>query len=437
MTTRASGDSLKVLVVGGGGREHALIWKLRQSPRVREIVCAPGNAGIASIARCVDVNPDDSAKLLALALAENVDLTVVGPEGPLCAGIVDRFQDKGLRIFGPTAKAAMLEGSKVWAKRLMHQYRIPTATFRAFSNTRDARDYVRSVDLYPMVVKASGLASGKGVVVCPSEKEALATIQSFMEERRFGDAGSEIVIEEFLKGEEASILALTDGKTIAVLEPAQDYKQALTGDRGPNTGGMGAYSPAPVVTPKIARQVDAEVLVPLVHAMYREGCKYKGVLYAGLMITKSGPKVLEFNVRFGDPETQPLMMRLRTDLVDLIEAVIDGKLDRIELDWDPRPAVCVVMASRGYPEKYDTGVPIHGLDALGADPDVQVFHAGTAKRGGQIVTAGGRVLGVTALGKDFLGAKERAYAAVRAVSFERCHYRTDIGDRAVIRDLGD
>ncbi|MBI1853063.1 MAG: phosphoribosylamine--glycine ligase [Planctomycetes bacterium] len=430
---------MKVLVVGSGGREHALVWKIRQSPRTREVLCAPGNAGIASIARCVDVSADDPAKILALAVNEGVDLTIVGPEALLCAGIVDLFQEKGLRIFGPTRKAAMLEGSKVWAKKLMNQYRIPTAAFRAFAAVKDARDYIRSrsSDQFPVVVKASGLASGKGVVICPTEKEATAAVLQIMEERRFGDAGSEIVIEEFLKGEEASILALTDGKTIAVLETAQDYKQALTGDRGPNTGGMGAYSPAPVVTPKIARQVDAEVLVPLVHAMYREGCKYKGLLYAGLMITKSGPKVLEFNVRFGDPETQPLMMRLRTDLIDLIEAVIDGKLDQVEMDWDPRPAVCVVMASRGYPEKYDTGQAIHGLDTLAGQSDVQVFHAGTARRNNQLVTAGGRVLGVTALGKDFLGAKERAYAAVRAISFDRCHYRTDIGDRAVIRDLGD
>jgi phosphoribosylamine--glycine ligase len=430
--------SLKVLVVGSGGREHAFAWKILQSPLVKEVVCAPGNAGIAKLARCVDVSADDPQKLLALALAEKVDLTIVGPEAPLCAGIVDCFQEKGLRIFGPSGKAAELEGSKAWAKRLMNRYRIPTASFRVFANPRDAREYVRSIDSFPMVIKASGLASGKGVVVCPTAKEAFQAIAAVMEERRFGAAGSEIVIEEFLKGEEASVLALTDGKTIAVLDPAEDYKQVLTGDKGPNTGGMGSNSPAPVVTPKIMRQVESEILVPIVHAMYREGRRYRGVLYAGLMITNSGPKVLEFNVRFGDPETQAILVRLKSDFVAIVEAVLDGKLDTIApIEWDLRPSVCVVMASRGYPDKYETGVPIHGLDAVAGEEDVYVFHAGTALRNNYPVTAGGRVLGVTALGEDLLKAKERAYGVVRRISFERCHYRTDIADRAIRRWLGD
>jgi phosphoribosylamine--glycine ligase len=433
----ANGGSLKVLLVGSGGREHALAWKLRQSPRVSEVLCAPGNAGIGRIARCIDVSAEDTKRLLSVAQAERVDLTLVGPEMPLCAGIVDVFQEHGLRIFGPTGTAAELEGSKAWAKRVMNRYRIPTAAFRTFTDPRDAREYIRSVDLFPMVVKASGLAGGKGVLICTTAKEALHAVDAVMEQRRFGDSGREIVVEEYLRGEEASILALTDGRTIAILEPAQDYKRAHNGDQGPNTGGMGAYSPAPVVTPRVMRQVESEILVPLVHAMYREGRRYKGVIYAGLMITNSGPKVLEFNVRFGDPETQPLMMRLKSDLVDLIEAVVDGKLDRIELEWDPRPAVCVVMASRGYPEKYDTGMPIRGLDEAARDPDVEVFHAGTGTRNNQIVTAGGRVLAVTARGDDFLKAKERAYAAVRSISFERSHYRTDIADRAILRGLAD
>ncbi len=428
-------EKLRVLVVGGGGREHALVWKVAQSPRVAEILCAPGNAGIAKLARCVDLSPQDPKKLLALALSESVDLTIVGPEAPLCAGIVDLFQEKGLRIFGPTARAAELEGSKAFAKRLMNKYRIPSAGFRVFADAKDARDYVQSVDMFPMVVKASGLAHGKGVLICATPDEALHAVESIMVHRAFGDAGAEIVIEEFLKGEEASVLALTDGKTIAVLEPCQDYKRALTGDRGPNTGGMGAYSPAPVVKPRIMRQVESEILVPLVHAMHREARRFKGVVYAGLMITKSGPKVLEFNVRFGDPETQPLLMRLKSDLVEALLAVVETKLERVVLEWDPRPAVCVVMASRGYPEKYEAGFGIHGLESLASEKDLQVFHAGTALKNNHLVTVGGRVLGVTALGDTFLRAKERAYAAVRAISFERCHYRTDIADRAILVEL--
>ena len=424
---------LKVLVVGAGGREHAICVKLAKSPRVSEILCAPGNAGISKIARCVDVSIEDVPRLLALALKEEVGFTIVGPEAPLCAGIADRFEEKGLRVFGPKAAAAELEGSKAFSKRLMSRYRIPTAAYRSFTSPREARDYVYAQNAFPIVIKASGLAGGKGVVVARTETEAAEAITACLEARAFGDAGREIVVEEFLKGEEASVLVFTDGSTIALMESAQDHKAALDDDEGPNTGGMGAYSPAPVVTDAVLREVESEVLVPLVHGLHREGIPFKGVIYAGLMITNAGPKVLEFNVRFGDPEAQAILMRLRSDLLETLEAVVDGRLDSVELDWDPRPAVSVVMASGGYPGKYGTGYPIFGLDAVAESDELRVFHAGTALRDGKVVTAGGRVLSVTALGKDLPAAKERAYAAVRQIRFDRAHFRTDIADRGIQR----
>jgi phosphoribosylamine--glycine ligase len=424
---------LKVLVIGAGGREHVLCTQLARSPRVSELICAPGNAGIAKVARCVDISVEDVPRLLALAEKEAVGFTVVGPEAPLCAGIVDKFEEKGLRIFGPNAGAAELEGSKAFAKRLMSRYRIPTAAYRAFTTVRDARDYVYAQNTYPIVIKASGLAGGKGVVIARTETEAADAITACLETNAFGEAGREIVVEEFLKGEEASVLVFTDGSTIALMESAQDHKAVFDGDEGANTGGMGAYSPAPVVTENVLREVESEVLVPLVHGLNREGRPFKGVIYAGLMITNGGPKVLEFNVRFGDPEAQAILMRLRSDLLTVLEAVVDKRLEEVELDWDPRPAISVVMASGGYPGKYGTGYQVFGLEAVEEGPDLRVFHAGTAIRDGKVVTAGGRVLSVTALGNDLGTAKERAYAAVRKVHFDRAHFRTDIADRGILR----
>jgi len=422
---------MKVLVVGAGGREHAICQNLSESRRPVEIVCAPGNAGIARLARCVDISAEDVPKLVALAEKEAVGFTVVGPEAPLCAGIVDRFEEKGLRIFGPTAAAAELEGSKAFAKRLMNRYRIPTAAFRSFTSARDAKEYVRAQNAYPVVVKASGLAAGKGVVVAANEEEAAAAISSCIEAKAFGEAGREIVVEEFLKGEEASVLVFTDGRTIAVMESAQDHKPVFDGDEGPNTGGMGAYSPAPIVSDTVLAEVEENVLVPLVHGLNREGRPFKGVIYAGLMITHSGPKVLEFNVRFGDPEAEALLLRLKSDLLSVMEAVVEGRLDTVTLEWDRRPSVTVVVASGGYPGKYGTGYPIHGLEDVTEGPDLRVFHAGTARRDGKYVTAGGRVLAVTALGRDVAAARERAYAAVRQIRFDRAHFRTDIAHRGI------
>ena len=424
----------KVLVVGSGGREHALVWKLSKSAGVERIYCAPGNAGIASLAECVDVVAEDVEGLLRFAKTEGIDFTVVGPEAPLCAGIVDRFVEEGLRIFGPTKAAAEIEGNKSFAKELMLRYHIPTAQYRSFTSSRDATTYLEALEHFPVVVKASGLAAGKGVVICDTLEDAVACVKEMIDGGRFGEAGSEVVIEEFLKGEEASILALTDGSTIAVLESSQDHKAAFDGDQGPNTGGMGAYSPAPVVTPRVLQTVESEVLVPFVHGMSREGRPYRGVIYAGLMMTPSGPRVLEFNARFGDPECQALLMRLDCDFLALLEACVDGTLEDADLGWDPRPALCVVLASGGYPGTYESRKPIRGLDTVAEDDDLQVFHAGTTREGDTVFTAGGRVLGVTALGDTLAAARDHAYAAVDEISFERVHARRDIGHRAIPAD---
>lgn len=419
---------MKVLVIGGGGREHALVWKLAQSPRVNKIICAPGNAGIAELATCVNVSGEDIPGLVNLAKNEGVDITVVGPEAPLAAGIVDAFQAAGLRIFGPTQKAAALESSKVFAKELMYKYNIPTAKYKVFASAESASRYIKETGT-PCVLKADGLAAGKGVIVARDEETALSAVQSIMVERVFGDAGSRLIVEECLVGEEASVLAFTDGKTVLPMLPAQDHKQVYDGDRGPNTGGMGAYCPAPVCSPELQNQILNEILMPAVKGMEAEGRPYKGVLYAGLMITDEGPKVLEFNVRFGDPEAQPLIMMLKTDLVDIIEAVLDEKLDTVELKWRDGAAVCVVMASGGYPGSYAKGFPIYGLKNV--PEGVEVFHAGTAEKDGKIVTAGGRVLGVTAVEKDIPSAIELAYKGVEAISFKDVHYRKDIGKKAL------
>ncbi len=423
---------MKILVVGSGGREHALVWKLRQSPRVEKIYCAPGNAGIAGIAECVAIDASDIEGLVAFAEQHGIDCTVVGPEAPLVDGIVDRFQAAGLRIFGPSGAAARLEGSKAFSKEIMHKYGIPTGGFAVFEDVDAALAHLDTVGA-PVVVKADGLAAGKGVIVCQTIEEARQAVAAIGRDRAFGAAGDRIVIEEFLEGEEASFLAFTDGETVLPLPTSQDHKAIYDGDRGPNTGGMGAYSPAPVVTPELHRQVVDEIMIPTVRAMAAEGHPYKGMLYAGLMIKDGRAKVLEFNCRFGDPECQPLLMRLRSDLMDVIDGVIDGTLDRLELDIDPRPTVCVVMASGGYPGSYEKGHPIAGLDEAAAMEDVVVFHAGTAFDNDQVVTAGGRVLGVTAIGDDLPAAIERAYQAVAKISWKDCYYRKDIGQKALRR----
>jgi phosphoribosylamine---glycine ligase len=421
---------MRVLVIGGGGREHSLIWKLSQSPRIRRIFAAPGNAGIADLAECVDISVSEVRRLTEFAQQEAIDLTVVGPELPLTLGIVDEFTAHGLRIFGPTREAAALEGSKVFAKRLMRKHKIPTGFFQSFYRSEDARRYIQDVGA-PIVVKADGLAAGKGAIVCRTVEEALDAVTRIMDQRIFGDAGARIIVEEFLDGEEASFLAFTDGETVLPLASAQDHKAAYDGDKGPNTGGMGAYSPAPVVTPAVHAKIMDQVMIPTVKAMAAEGCPYRGILYAGLMIAQGEPKALEFNVRFGDPEAQPLLMRMESDLLTLIEAVVDGRLGTAEVRWRPEAAVCVVLAAGGYPGAHDTGKPISGLAAAGRLKDVMVFHAGTALKGGKVVTSGGRVLGVTALGTDIAAAVGRAYQAVDKIRWDGVQYRTDIGRKAL------
>lgn len=423
---------MKVLVVGSGGREHALVWKIAQSPLVDALYVAPGNAGMAQQAKCVNIGAEDMEKLVAFAGREAIDLTVVGPEVPLVLGIVDRFREAGLRIFGPTREAAQLEGSKVFAKGLLRQARIPTAEFRVFADPAAAHEYLDSQGA-PIVVKADGLAVGKGALVCNSIDEAHGAVESLMVHRQFGEAGSQVVIEECLVGEEVSILALTDGRSLYLMPPSQDHKAIHDGDRGPNTGGMGAYSPVPAVSREVEDRVVREILVPLLHALRVRGIHYSGVLYAGLMLTAGGPKVLEFNCRFGDPENQAILVRLRSDLVEALEAVVEGRLARASLQWDERASVCVVMASGGYPGSYEKGKPITGLEEAAGMKDVVVFHAGTAAVDGRIVTNGGRVLGVTALGSTVAAAKARAYGAVRKIQFEGAYYRTDIADRAIRR----
>ncbi len=421
---------MRVMVLGSGGREHALAYALAKSARVDEVLCVPGNAGTASIAENVHPEPEDHESLLKLARDRDVDLTVVGPEGPLCEGIVDRFQAEGLRIFGPTAAAARIEGDKAYAKRLMKSAYVPTAEGRVFDRHDEARTYVASRDT-GVVVKAAGLAAGKGVSVCEDPSDGLLALERIMVDRAFGDAGNTVVVEELLKGQELSVFALVDNRTIYVLETAQDHKAVGEGDTGPNTGGMGAYSPAPIATPEVMTKVERDVLVPIVDALRNDGAPYRGLLYVGLMLTHAGPKVLEFNCRFGDPETQPVLMRLQSDLYDLLEATVAGRLERAEVRWNPKPAVCVVMASDGYPGSYEKGKVIEGLDAAAAMDDVYVFHAGTRLLDTQIVSSGGRVLGVTALGDTIADAKRRAYEAVNGIRFENAYYRRDIADKAI------
>jgi len=421
---------MRALVIGGGGREHALAYGLTKSARVNEILCAPGNAGTAPIAENVDIKPEDHDALVKLARDRRVDLTIVGPEIPLCAGIVDRFETEGLRIFGPTAAAARIEGDKAYAKHLMKLAHVPTPEARVFTRFDDARAYVATRDS-GVVVKASGLAAGKGVSVCDDPADALLALEKMMVDRAFGEAADTVVVEELLKGPELSVFALVDGRTIYVLDTAQDHKPIGEGDTGPNTGGMGAYSPAPIATPEVMATVERDVLVPIVDAMRNDDAPYRGVLYAGLMRTAAGPKVLEFNCRFGDPETQPILLRLKSDLFDLLEATVNGSLDQADVRWDPRPAVCVVMASGGYPGAYESGKVIEGLDEVGKLDDVQAFHAGTKKLEHLTVSAGGRVLGVTAVGEDIADAQQRAYRACDMIHFENAYFRRDIADKAL------
>jgi len=421
---------MKVLVVGGGGREHALVWKIAQSPKVSKVYCAPGNAGISEQATIVPTKANDLNSLLGFALKEKIDLTVVGPEEPLTKGIVDLFESKGLSIFGSSQKAAEIEGSKVFAKEMMKKYRIPTASYEIFEDHKEAMAYIRRNGA-PIVVKADGLAAGKGVIVCKTIEEAIQSVDRIMVEKIFGDAGNRVIIEEYLIGEEASYIAFTDGKAILPMASSQDHKPIFDGDQGPNTGGMGAYSPAPVVTEEVHEKIIEKILRPIIYGMGEEGRPYKGVLYAGLMIHDGHPQLLEFNARFGDPETQPVLMRMKGDIVPILEACIKGTLDQYEIEWDSRASVCVVMASRGYPGDYERGKAIEGLEKVSRMKDVFVFHAGTALKDGQMITNGGRVLGVTGLGEDIPRAIERTYQAVKKISWEGAQYRTDIGRKAL------
>ncbi len=421
---------MKVLVIGSGGREHSLVWKIAQSPQVSKIFCAPGNPGISEIAECIDIEPEQTKLLYEFAIKEKIDLTVVGPEAPLADGIVDNFSKNNLNVFGPHKNAAILETSKAFAKHLMRKHGIPTADFREFDDYEHARKFVLSKGA-PVVVKADGLSKGKGVFVCETMNDALQAIDSIMKDRIFGSAGDKVIIEEHLTGEEVSILAFTDGRTIIPMESSQDHKTIYDGDKGPNTGGMGAYSPVPLMTEDLYRQVEREILVPTVHAMNREKRPYKGVLYVGLMITSYGPKVLEFNVRFGDPEAQVLLVRMKSDIVPIMLASISGKLDTIDLEWYSQASVCVVIASGGYPGRYKKGKQITGLDSLKNQEGIHVFHAGTKFENGRIVTSGGRVLNVVACGDDIKEAQKNVYDAVSKISFEGAHYRKDIASKAI------
>ncbi len=423
---------LTVLIVGGGGREHALAWKIAQSPRVDKLFCAPGNAGIAEVAECVSIASEDIQSLKSFAVKNRIDLTVVGPEVPLSLGIVDIFEKEGLTIFGPSQKASLLESSKIFAKEIMREHGIPTADFAQFINPAAAKAYVQNKNC-PLVIKADGLAAGKGVFPAQTTAEALAAIDRIMLQHEFGDAGTAVVVEDFLTGEEASFICVTDGITIIPLPSSQDHKRVFDGDEGPNTGGMGAYSPAPVITPQLEEIIMRTIMYPLLQALNARGIHFKGALYAGLMIEDGCPRVLEFNARFGDPETQPLIFRLKTDLVDIMQAITRGRLADVAIAWDPRPSVCVVMAAGGYPGNYLKGQPITGLAEASRIPEAFVFHAGTALKDGQVVSAGGRVLGVTARGNTIAEAITTVYQAVDTIHWDGVHVRRDIAYRAINR----
>lgn len=419
---------MKVLVIGSGGREHALCWKIAQRPDT-EIYVAPGNIGMVDVATLVNIKVDDIAGLVDFAKAEGIDLTVVGPELPLTLGIVDAFQEAGLACFGPNKAAAKLEGSKAFSKELMKKYGIPTAAFDTFTDVDKAKAFVDEIGV-PCVVKADGLAAGKGVIICMTREEADKAIEDMLTDHAFGDASATIVIEEYMVGPEVSVLAFADGKSVLPMVSAQDHKRIFDGDKGPNTGGMGAYSPAPVYTEALSAEVNKTIIEPTIAAMAAEGTPFTGILYTGLMLTEKGPRVLEYNVRFGDPETQPIMVRMKSDIVALFQACVDGKLDEATLEWHDEAAVCVIMASGGYPASSEKGVPIHGLDDIAAEEAI-VFHSGTAEKDGEIVTNGGRVLGVTAKDATIKGAIDKAYAAVEKINFDHMQFRRDIGARAL------
>jgi phosphoribosylamine--glycine ligase len=422
---------MRILVIGSGGREHALVWKIAQSKLADKIFCAPGNGGIAGIVECLDIKAEDIPKLLEFARKEKIDLTVVGPEAPLASGIVDEFRNYGLKIFGPVRKAAQLEASKVFAKELMAKYKVPTAAFRIFQDVQGAHKYIDKIGA-PCVIKADGLAAGKGVIVAKSADDAKQAVSAMMQEKIFGDAGNKIIIEECLEGQEASIVVITDSKEVIALVSSQDHKRVFDNDQGPNTGGMGAYSPAPVVTSALFKEILDKIVYRTIDGLVKEGIDYQGVLYAGVMLTGQGPKALEFNVRFGDPETQAILPRLKSDLVETMLAASDGKLSRVRnLEWEPLACVCVVCASGGYPGNYEKGKEIFGLQEAAKLPGIVVFHAGTQLKNNKIVTSGGRVLGVTGLGNTIAEAIDKTYQAVEKINFQGMHYRRDIGKKAV------
>ena len=418
---------MNILIVGSGGREHALAWKIAKSPRAGKIWCAPGNAGIAQFAECVNIGAMEFEKLADFAESHDIGMTVVGMDDPLVGGIADVFQARGLRVFGPAKNAAILEGSKAFSKDLMKKYHIPTAAYENFDDPEKALEYLETKAKFPIVLKADGLALGKGVLICMDLDEARAGVRTIMEEKQFGDAGKRMVIEEFLTGREVSVLSFVDGKTIKPMTSAQDHKRAGDGDTGLNTGGMGTFSPSPFYTDEIAAFCQEKIFQPTVDAMAAEGRPFKGIIFFGLMLTANGPRVLEYNARFGDPEAQVVLPRMKGDILDVFDACIDGTLDKVELSFEDNAAVCVVLASAGYPVSYKKGYPISGLENFEGKTDRFVFHAGTAFRDGKIVTNGGRVLGVTALGKDLKSARTNAYEAVKLVSFENGWCRSDIG----------
>ena len=417
---------MKVLIVGSGGREHAIAWKVAQSPRVEKIYCAPGNAGIEEYAQCVDIGAMEFEKLAAFAKEEQIDLTVIGMDDPLVGGVVDVFEREGLRVFGPRKNAAVLEGSKAFSKDLMKKYGIPTAAYENFTDPKEALAYLETAK-FPIVLKADGLALGKGVLICQDLEEAKAGVREIMEDKKFGSAGNTMVIEEFMTGREVSVLSFVDGKTIKTMTSAQDHKRAMDGDQGLNTGGMGTFSPSPFYTPEVDAFCREHIYQPTVDAMAKEGRPFKGVIFFGLMLTEDGPKVLEYNARFGDPEAQVVLPRMKNDIVDVFEACIDGTLDQVDLQFEDNAAVCVVLASDGYPVSYEKGFPIHGLENFKNKDGYYVFHAGTKKKDGQIVTNGGRVLGVVAKGEDLKKARANAYEAIKLVEFDNKYYRHDIG----------
>jgi phosphoribosylamine--glycine ligase len=421
---------MKILAIGSGGREHALVWKIAQSPKVSQIYCAPGNAGISRLAQCLDIDAENIDKLADFAQKEKIDLTVVGPELPLSKGIVNEFNRKGLRIFGPSKEATEIESSKVFSKHLMKKYNIPTANYQVFENSEKAFDYIKQ-QTFPLVIKADGLAAGKGVFIVRNLVQARNALDVLMEEKKFGEAGRQVVIEEFLEGEEVSILAFCDGKTVVPMVSSQDHKKIFDSDQGPNTGGMGAYSPVPFYPDEFERRVLEEILKPTIKGLRSEGREYKGVLYAGLILTKEGPKVLEFNARFGDPETQVVLPRLRTDLIDILNSVIEGTLEKIDIQWEDNAVVCVIVASGGYPDKYQKGKVISGLERLEKMEDIIVFHAGTKLQDDKVITSGGRVLGITTWDETISKAREKAYKGVKEIYFEDMYYRKDIAVKAI------